>query len=148
LLIVMVRAATVVLDLFAGVPTTIRQSPTATSPIVSVAVSVNVVVGVQLTAVWPVVLCTSMVVPLMAATLPLAVLPRPVGAEAAPAVSDSPRTRHTQTAAPPAATRACRSPPKLRDVVAMVFVVSLVRSTIYSLLSASIGARRAAWLAG
>jgi hypothetical protein len=53
LLIVMDRAATVVLDFFDGVPVTVRQSPTATAFRVSVAVSENVVLGVQLTAVCP-----------------------------------------------------------------------------------------------
>jgi hypothetical protein len=51
LLIVIDRAATVVLDFFDGVPVTVRQSPTATALRVSVAVSENVVLGVQLTAV-------------------------------------------------------------------------------------------------
>src|ERR1700677_1761954 len=107
---VMVRAAMVVFDFFPGVPTTMRQSPTATALIVSVAVSVNVVVGVQLTAVCAVVLCTSMVVPEMVATLPLAPTPRAEGAEAAPANGDSPRTSDAHTAAAPAATPARRNP--------------------------------------
>ena len=50
---VMDRAATVVLDFFDGVPVTVRQSPTVTALRVSVAVSENVVLPVQLTEVWP-----------------------------------------------------------------------------------------------
>jgi len=73
------------------------------------------------------VLCTSIVVPVIVATLPLAELPRPAGAEAAPATGDNPRTSDTQTAAAPAATPVRRSPRKLRDVNPMVFVVSLIR---------------------
>lgn len=122
---VMVRAAMVVLDFLAGVPTTMRQSPTATALIVSVAVSLNVVVGVQFTAVCAVVLCTSMVVPEMLATLPLVPIPLGAGAEAAPANGDNPRTRDAQTAAAPAATPARRNPRELRDVIVIVFVVSL-----------------------
>ena len=47
------RAATVVLDFFDGVPVTVRQSPTVTALRVSVAVSENVVLAVQLTDVCP-----------------------------------------------------------------------------------------------
>jgi hypothetical protein len=50
-LIVIDRAATVLLDFLDGVPVTVRQSPTATTLSVSVAVSENVVLAVQLTAV-------------------------------------------------------------------------------------------------
>jgi hypothetical protein len=90
-LIVMDRAATVVLDFFDGVPVTVRQSPTATALRVCVAVSEKVVVAVQLTEVWPsVVLCTSIVVPSMEATLPLA--PMLEGAAAAPALTVAIRT--------------------------------------------------------
>jgi hypothetical protein len=51
LLMVIDRAATVVLDFFDGVPVTVRQSPTVTALRVSVAVSENVVLPVQLTEV-------------------------------------------------------------------------------------------------
>ena len=58
---VIVLAATVVLEDFDGVPVTVRQSPTATADMVWLAVCENVVVPVQLTVVCPVlVFCTSM----------------------------------------------------------------------------------------
>jgi hypothetical protein len=80
----------VVLDFFAFVPVTVRQSPTATALTVSVSVSVNDVVVVHETAVCPAVgLCTCMVVPEIDATLPLA---PPLGAEAASAPADIPKT--------------------------------------------------------
>jgi hypothetical protein len=70
-LIVIERAVTVVLDFLAGVPVTIRQSPTATADSVSVTVSEKIVVEVHSTVVWPeLVLWTSMVVPEIEATLP------------------------------------------------------------------------------
>ena len=93
----------VVFDFFEGVPVTVRQSPTAIALTVSVAVSENVVVGVQVTAVCAVVLCTSIVLPVMVATLPLATLPRPVVAGAAPTTDDKPRTSDTQPNAAPVA---------------------------------------------
>jgi hypothetical protein len=147
-LMVIVRAAMVVLDFLAGEPTTVRQSPTVTALIVTVAVSLNVVVDVQLTAVWAVVLCTSMVDPVILATLPLAPIPPPPGAEAAPAIGDSPKTREAQIAAAPVATPARRRPREPCDVIVMVFVFLPLEWVIYSLLSASIGARWAARLAG
>ena len=156
------RAATVVLDFFDGVPVTVRQSPTATALTVSVAVSENVVVGVQLTEVWPsVALCTSIVVPEMEATLPLA--PAPVGAVAAPASAPMPRTTVAQSAAIATGTP---QRPKRRvvcRVLSIVSAVSLVVSIIsalsahspllatarrYSLRRASMGAKLAARLAG
>jgi hypothetical protein len=152
--IVMERAARVVLDFLAGVPVTVKQSPTATALMVSVAVSENVVDPVQVTAVCAVVLCTSIVLPLMLATLPLAALPRPVVGGAAPATPDNPRSREIEAPTAPAAipiVRRLRLLRRLRLVsgpVAIAFVVSFIRGVIYSLLSASIGARWAARLAG
>jgi hypothetical protein len=146
LLIVMDRAATVVLDFFDGVPVTVRQSPTATALTVSVAVSENVVLGVQLTAVCPAVgLCTCIVVPEMEATLPLA--PAPVGAVAAPAAAPIPRTTVVQSAAIPAGT-AQRPRRRLWWRVVSMRAFSFVVSIIYSLRRASMGARWAARLAG
>jgi hypothetical protein len=146
LLIVIDRAATVVLDFFDGVPVTVRQSPTATALRVSVAVSENVVLGVQLTAVCPsVALCTCIVVPEMEATLPLA--PAPVGAVAAPAAAPIPRTTEVQSAAIPAGT-AQRAKRRLWCRVFSMGVFSFVVSIIYSLRRASMGARWAARLAG
>jgi hypothetical protein len=145
LLIVMERAEMFVLDFLAKVPVTITQSPAATSLIVSVAVSEKVVVAVQLTAVWAEVLCTSMVVPLSEATVPLAPLPPRAGA--APATDDSPRTMVTESRAAPAAPTRRLFVPMPCEVLAMCVVVSFVRD-IYSLRNASIGARLAARLAG
>jgi hypothetical protein len=89
-LIVMDRAAMVVLDFFDFVPVTVRQSPTATALTDSVAVWVNVVDEVHITDVCPAVaLCTSIVVPAIDATSPLAV---PTCGVAAPAPVDIPRT--------------------------------------------------------
>src|SRR5580658_4167947 len=65
-------AVMVVLDFLAGVPVTVRQSPTARELTASVTVWENVVVPVQFTVVWPVVFCTSIEVPEIDATLPLA----------------------------------------------------------------------------
>jgi hypothetical protein len=146
--IVMERAVMVVLDFFAGVPVTIRQSPTATALSVSVAVSENVVDGVQATDVCAVVLCTSMVLPLMVATLPLATLPRPVAAGAAPAPPDSPRRRDVAASTAPAPIPVVRSVRVLSVAVAIAVVFSFIVCVIYSLLSASIGAKWAARLAG
>jgi hypothetical protein len=158
-LIVIVRAAMVVFDFLSGDPMTVRQSPTATAPIDSVAVSENVVVGVQFTVVCDVVLCTSIDDPAMEATLPLAPLRGPVGMEAAPATDDSPRTRLAHTSAAPPVATFRRTPRRVRGVLAIVFAVSLIfflsclfhmgQSTWdYSLRNASIGARWAARLAG
>jgi hypothetical protein len=67
----MERAAMVVFELFAGVPVAVIQLPTVMELAASVTVLENCVVDVQLTEVWPVLgFCTSMVVPVMAATLP------------------------------------------------------------------------------
>jgi hypothetical protein len=102
LVIVIERAAIVVLDFLDGVPVTVRQSPAATALKVSVSVSENVVVGVQLTEVCPeVVLCTSIVVPEMEATLPLAA---DLVGVAAPAPGDIARTTDAQSAATAAGT--------------------------------------------
>jgi hypothetical protein len=158
LLIVMDRAATVVLDFFDGVPVTVRQSPTATALSVCVAVSEKVVELVQLTVVCPsLALCTSIVVPLMEATLPLA--PEPVGAVAASALTVVTTTRAALRAAimaeaAPHRTRPRRCRLRFRtggvrvDVSFMVVFVLLVVGITYSLRSASIGARCAARLAG
>jgi hypothetical protein len=51
---VMLRATMVVFELFDCVPVAVMQSPAAREPTVSVTVLENAVVGVQLTAVWPV----------------------------------------------------------------------------------------------
>jgi hypothetical protein len=84
------RAVTLVFDFLAGVPVTVTQSPTATAESVSVTVSENVVDDVHSTVVCPeLVLCTSMVVPEIEATLPLATPPVPPD-DAAPASLDSP----------------------------------------------------------
>jgi hypothetical protein len=81
---VMLRAAMVDFDDFAGVPVTVTQSPAVSEFTASVTVCEKVVDAVQLTAVWPVLaFCTSMVEPVMAATLPLA--PMFEGVVAAPA---------------------------------------------------------------
>jgi hypothetical protein len=147
LLIVMDRAAMVVLDFLAGVPVTVTQSPAATALMVSVAVALKVVVVVQLTDVCAVVLCTSMDVPLIDATLPLA--PVPPGPGAAPATDDSPSTMATDRNAAPASPARCPIIRLPRDALTMMLMHSffVVRAT-YSLLSASMGARLAARLAG
>jgi hypothetical protein len=140
LLIVIERAAMVVLDFLAGVPVTVRQSPIATALTVSVAVSENVVDAVQLTDVCPaVVLCTSMVVPEIEATLPLAAVPE--GAVAASAPTDIPITTAAPSAAITTGPVQRPSPRLLRGVRSMLLVVSLVFCATYSLLRASMGAR-------
>jgi hypothetical protein len=112
-LIVIKRAVTVVLDFLAGVPVTVRQSPTATADSVSVTVSEKVVDEVHSTVVWPeLVLWTSMVVPEIEATLPLATPPDPVD-EVAPASRDSPTmtvVRRTAITAPTHLRAALSSP--------------------------------------
>ncbi|HEY1827858.1 MAG TPA: hypothetical protein VGF87_07545 [Acidimicrobiales bacterium] len=81
---VMLRAAIVVLDFFEGVPVTVTQSPAVIALTVSLTVLENVVVPLQLTVVWPVDwFWTSMEDPVMAATEPLAL---PNELVAAPAV--------------------------------------------------------------
>jgi hypothetical protein len=81
---VMVRAAIVVLEVFDAVPLTVTQAPLASELTAWVTVLEKVVVGVQLTVVWPeVALWTSMLAPLMEATLPEAPM---FEGEAAPAV--------------------------------------------------------------
>ncbi len=84
--IVMLRAVIVVLDDFDGVPVAVMQSPAARELTASVTVLENVVVGVQVTVVCPVVgFCTSMVAPESAATLPVAPAKELGDVEAAPA---------------------------------------------------------------
>jgi hypothetical protein len=149
-LIVMDRAAMVVLDFLEGVPVTMRQSPVATALRVLVAVWLKVVDGVQVTEVCPsLALCTSMVVPEIDATLPLA--PDLVGV-AAPAPVDIPRTTDALRATIAAGAIQVPSPRLLRGELFIVAVVSLVFflgvCATYSLLRASMGARLAARLAG
>ena len=86
----MLRAAMVVFDDFEGVPVTVTQAPAANELTDSVTDLENVVVPVQLTAVWPVLaFCTSIVVPDTAATLPLAPVGALAGGVAAPAADAS-----------------------------------------------------------
>jgi hypothetical protein len=67
----MVSAAMVVFDVFDGVPVAVTQLPTVMELTASDTVLENCVVGVQLTVVWPVPgFCTSMLEPMIAATLP------------------------------------------------------------------------------
>jgi hypothetical protein len=85
---VMLRAAIVVFDDLEGVPVTVTQSPDVRELTACVTVWEKVVEDVHVTAVCPVLgFCTSMVEPVMAATLPLA--PRFDGAVAAPAADPS-----------------------------------------------------------
>jgi hypothetical protein len=67
----MVSTAIVVFDFFDGVPVAVTQLPTVMELTASDTVLENCVVGVQLTVVWPVLgFCTSMLEPMIAATLP------------------------------------------------------------------------------
>lgn len=152
-LMVIDRAAMVVLDFFDFVPVTVRQSPTATALTVSVAVSLNVVDPVHDTDVCPAVaLCTSIVVPAIEATSPLAL---PVGVVAAPATLDNPRTTDRLNRTVAGAIHLL-GPVWVLAVLAMVILFSLIttRSTSFdscsthSLLRASMGAKLAARLAG
>jgi hypothetical protein len=97
------RAATVVLDDLAGVPVTVKHSPTATALCVAASVWENVVDEVVLTVVCPALaLWTSMEVPVIDATLPLADPPGLGGVDAAPAVDDRAATAATASmTAPP-----------------------------------------------
>ncbi len=155
------RAAMVVLDFLDAEPVAVTQSPTAMALTASVADLENVVVVVQLTVVCPVLaLCTSMLVPLSAATLPVAP-PGALGGEAAPAVP-------AVAATVPTASSAAAPVPRIRAQlrfgvwrgvgVSMVAVASffsrvmglIVRTLVggYSVRRASIGASDAARLAG
>ncbi len=97
---VMLRAAMVVFDDLEGVPVTVTQSPDVSELTAWVTVWEKVVDDVQLTAVCPEVgFCTSMVEPVMAATLPLA--PMVEGAAAAPAAEPSVVAATSATAPPP-----------------------------------------------
>jgi hypothetical protein len=148
-LIAIERAVTSVLDFVAGAPVTVRQSPTATADSVSVTLSEKVVDEVHSTVVWPeLVLWTSIVVPEIEATLPLATPPDPVD-EAAPAPLDSPTIIAPKTAmmAPPRFLAAWTSPEPFIKMVVIAESNFLGAST-YSLLKASIGAKWAARLAG
>jgi hypothetical protein len=164
---VMLRAAMVVFDDFDGVPLTVTQSPAATLLTGSLTVRENVVVGVQLTVVWPeLTFCTSMLEPDSAATLPEAP-PKSDDLVAAPAAV--PVTREAATATTPAPAPARRG--QLRRLVLWLIGVSMsvwsplpllvpivglsgglgaarhVRAR-HSVRSASMGARWAARLAG
>jgi hypothetical protein len=94
----MVRAATVVLDFLEAVPVTEMQSPVASELTASVTVLENWVVVVHPTVVCPVLaFCTSMVVPLNAATLPDA----PVGWFVAAAAGAAAIATTTSAVTPP-----------------------------------------------
>jgi hypothetical protein len=96
------RAAMVVLDDLAGVPVTVKHSPTATALCAAASVWENVVDAVVLTVVCPALaLWTSMEVPVIDATLPLADPAGLGGTDAAPAVDDRAATATTTTTAPP-----------------------------------------------
>ncbi len=101
---VTLRAAIVVFDFFDAVPVAVTQSPAAMALTDSVTVLENCVVVVQFTVVWPLLwLWTSMLEPLIAATLPVASIGALAGA-AAPAL---------ETTAP-AATSAVAPVPRMR----------------------------------
>jgi hypothetical protein len=134
------RAAMVVLDFFDFVPVTVRQSPTATALTVSVAVSLNVVDAVHDTDVCPALaLCTSMVVPAIEATLPLAF---PTCGVAAPATLDNPRTTDMLSRAVAGAIHLLGLVWAL-DVLAIVILLSLIttRSTSSRLIPSRHAAR-------
>ncbi len=97
----MERAAIVVLDFFEAVPVTVTQSPATNVLTAWDTVWENVVVDVQLTVVWPEKgLCTSMLEPLRAATLPEAPMGR-VDVVAAPTGLVAATPAANTTAEPP-----------------------------------------------
>jgi hypothetical protein len=105
------RAVMVVLDDLAGVPVTVKHPPTATALCVTVSVWENVVDEVVLTVVCPALaLWTSMEVPVIDATLPLADPPGLGGVDAAPAVDDRAATAATASMTAPAGPPHRRSP--------------------------------------
>jgi hypothetical protein len=105
------RAVMVVLEDLAGVPVTVKQSPTATALPVTASVCENVVDEVVLTVVCPALaLWTSMDVPVIDATLPLADPPGLGGVDAAPAVDDRAATAATASMTAPPALLHRRSP--------------------------------------
>ena len=121
-------AVMVVLDFLAGVPVTVRQSPTARELTASVTVWENVVVPVQFTVVWPVVFCTSIEVPEIDATLPLAEPPGG-GVVAAPAPPALPTV--LTRAAKPSAIAPCRIPrPRLPAALPMTLFIAMLFSFI------------------
>jgi hypothetical protein len=91
----------VVLDFLAGVPVTVTQSPTATELTAKVTVWEKAVVEVQFTVVCPDVFWTSMALAAMDATLPLALPPGALGADAAPAAEADPTTARVVSRAAP-----------------------------------------------
>jgi hypothetical protein len=153
---VMFSAAMVVFELFDGVPVAVTQLPTAMEPTASDTVLENCVVGVQLTVVWPVLgFCTSILEPMIAATLPDVGMRRFAGA-AAPA-ADATVVAATRAVAPVPRHRAQRRRTVLPlvGVCIWMFLISVslpllvsMEMCAYSLRSASIGASAAARLAG
>jgi hypothetical protein len=159
-----------VLDFLAGVPVAVTQSPTATADSVSVTVSENLVDDVQSTVVCPeLVLWTSMVVPEIEATLPLATPAVPPD-DAAPASLDNPTMTVPKRTAMTALLHlrvkwaawaelfiemvvsfgtalTCPMSGRNRDWL-WIARSNFLGIATYSLLSASIGARWAARLAG
>jgi hypothetical protein len=105
------RAVMVVFDDLAGVPVTVKQSPTTTALSVTASVWENVVDEVVLTVVCPALaLWTSMEVPVIDATLPLADPPGLGGVDAAPAVDDRATTAATASMTAPPVLLHRRSP--------------------------------------
>ena len=105
------RAVMVVLDDLAGVPVTVKHCPTATALCVSASVWENVVDEVVLTVVCPALaLWTSIEVPVIEATLPLADPPGLGGVGAAPAVDDRAATAPTASMTAPPVPPHRRSP--------------------------------------
>jgi hypothetical protein len=152
----MFSAAMVVFDFFDGVPVAVTQLPTVMELTASDTVLENCVVGVQLTVVWPLPgFCTSMLEPMIAATLPDAGMRAFAGA-AAPA-ADATVVAATSAVAPVPRHRAQprRRVLPLVGVCIYLFLISVslpllvsIERGAYSLRSASIGASAAARLAG
>jgi hypothetical protein len=155
---VMLSTAMVVFDFFDGVPVALTQLPTVMELTASDTVLENCVVGVQVTVVWPVLgFCTSMLDPMIAATLPEAGMGAFAGA-AAPAAGAT-VVAATSTVAPVprpvAQRRRARAVPPLVGVCMEMFLISVslpllvsIEWSAYSLRSASMGANAAARLAG
>jgi hypothetical protein len=105
------RAVMVVLDDLAGVPVTVKHSPTATVLCVTASVWENVVDEVVSTVVCPALaLWTSREVPVIDATLPLADPPGLWGVDAAPAADDRAATAATANMTAPPVLPHRRSP--------------------------------------
>jgi hypothetical protein len=154
---VMLCTAMVVFDFFDGVPVAVTQLPTVMELTASDTVLENCVVEVQLTVVWPVAgFCTSMLVPMIAATLPDAGM-RAIAGAAAPA-ADATVVAATRAVAPVPrhfAQRRRRGVLPLAGVCMWSFLISVwlpllvsIEWGAYSLRSASMGAKAAARLAG